>query len=175
MNKVVTIFGSSQPVAGDEEYETAYELGRLLSENNLDVCTGGYGGIMDAVSKGASEKGRRAIGVTVDIFGAIPNRYLTEEIMCHTLLERIDKLVSLGDAYVVLRGGTGTLVELSIVWELLNKKLIDKKPFAAHGEMWIDLINVIEKRIKFEKRETNLIKHFNEITDCASYIIGELR
>jgi uncharacterized protein (TIGR00725 family) len=159
-NTTVTVFGSSKPIASEPEYEAAYLLGKLLAAGNLNVCSGGYQGIMDAVSKGAAEGGTEAIGVTVDIFNAVPSKHLTKEIKCKTLFERIDKLIALGDAYIVLDGGTGTLVELSIVWEYFNKDLNPRKPFACVGKMWNDIITVMEKRIFDEGRATGLIKNF---------------
>ncbi|MBN1301488.1 MAG: LOG family protein [Melioribacteraceae bacterium] len=174
MKKIVTVFGSSQPVPGDEEYETAYGLGLLLGEAGLSVCTGGYQGIMDAVSKGAAEKGQEAIGITVDLFNAVPSRYLTKNIECHSLFERIQKLIESGDAYIILRGGTGTLVELSIAWEMVNKRLIKKKPVACHGSMWEPLINLMDKRMKMENRETGLVAYFESIDRCVEYIISSI-
>ena len=174
MNKTVTVFGSSKPLPGEAEYEAAYQLGKILGKNKINVCSGGYQGIMDAVSKGAAESGVISIGVTVDIFNAVPSRYLSEEIECHTLFERINKLISIGDAYIVLDGGTGTLVELSIVWEYFNKNLNPLKPFACVGKMWNDITSVMEKRIESEGRQTGLLKNFNDVELCADYIIGAL-
>ena len=175
MSKIVTVFGSSAPKPGDEEYETAYTLGKLLGKNGLDVCTGGYQGIMDAVSKGAVENGTKAVGVTVDIFNAKVSKYLNQEIKCPTLFERIQKLVELGDAYIILRGGTGTLVELSIVWEMFNKNLMQEKPIACHGQMWGSLISTFDERMKFEGRKYGFIYIGETIADCANYIIEKLK
>jgi len=174
MNKTVTVFGSSQPRSGEEEYEIAYQLGQLLGESGYSVCTGGYQGIMDAVSKGASEFDVNVIGVTVDLFSAVPSKYLTKQVHCNSLFERIEKLIELGDAYIILRGGTGTLVELSIVWELMNKNLISHKPIACHGEMWQRIIRPMEERIEYEKRETGLVQCFNTIEECFNYIRSKL-
>lgn len=179
MNKLsfrtVTVFGSSMPRTGEEEYEAAYKLGKILGKNNFNVCTGGYQGIMDAVSKGAVEMGRDAIGVTVQVFQSTPSQYITKEIKCRTLIERIEQLIALGDAYIILRGGTGTLVELSIVWEYLNKGLMKNKPAAAHGEMWFRIIDEMEKRIAFEKRKTGVIKVFSDVEKCADHIVKNLK
>jgi uncharacterized protein (TIGR00725 family) len=73
--KFVTVFGSSIPRPGDEEYENAYRLGKLLAEKNLNVCSGGFHGIMDAVSKGAFENGAETVGVTLDIYNALPSKF----------------------------------------------------------------------------------------------------
>lgn len=174
MNKTVTIFGSSIPKPGDEEYETAYKLGKMLGGKNLNVCTGGYRGIMDASSKGATEAGVEAFGITVDMFKARPSSYLTKEIKCASLFERIDKLIAHGDAFVILTGGTGTMLELAVVWEYLNKGLLDNKPVAVHGKMWKEIVDVMEKRITVEKRRSGLIKCCDSIDELANYIISSL-
>jgi len=156
MKKTITIFGSSIPKQGETEYETAYKLGALLAVKGFNVCTGGYQGIMDAVSKGAVEKGAEAIGITVNLWGAVPTKYLTKEVKCLTLFERITKLVETGDGYVILQGGTGTLLELSVLWELMNKNLSDTKPATCHSAMWKSIVEIMEKQIYREGRKTGL-------------------
>jgi hypothetical protein len=126
---------------------------------------------MDAVSKGAVENGKEAIGVTLDIYKVQPSKHLTEEIRCHTLFDRLAKLLEIGDAYIVLQGGTGTLLELSLVWEYMNKLMIQEKPFACHGTMWKQIVKLMESQIQKEKRKNGLIKCFDDIDDCADYII----
>ncbi len=173
--KFVTVFGSSIPRPGDEEYEIAYILGKKLAENGLNVCTGGFQGIMDAVSKGASENGGHALGITLTLYNSTPSKYLTSEIKCNSLFERLQNLINHGDAYIVLNGGTGTLVELAVVWELMNKKLLNEKPFACYGKIWKDIVTIMEEQIKRENRKVGLIKYFDNIDDCANYIIEELK
>lgn len=173
--KFVTVFGSSIPRPGDEEYEIAYLLGKKLAEHNLNVCTGGFQGIMDAVSKGATENGAEAVGITLKVYNAVPSKYLTKEIKCNTLFERLKELIEHGDAYIVLNGGTGTLVELALVWELMNKNMLSEKPFACHGKMWKEIISLMEEQIKREKRSLGLIKCFDDIDECANYIINALK
>lgn len=172
--KCVTVFGSSIPKHGDSEYEIAFKLGSLFGLAGLNVCTGGYQGIMDAVSKGCKENGGEAIGVTLDIYNAIPSKYLSEELKCNTLFERLKNLVEYGDAYVVLQGGTGTLVELAIVWEYMNKNMLEEKPFACYSVLWNEIVPVMEKQIAKEKRKTGLVKCFNNIEECGEFIIKSL-
>ena len=173
--KTITVFGSSIPGPGDEEYEIAYKLGAILARNNISVCSGGFQGIMDAVSKGAVENGSDAIGVTLDIYNARPSKYLTKEIRCNSLFERLKNLIEIGDAYIVLQGGTGTLLECSLVWEFMNKNMIEIKPFACYGKMWKEIVGLMEKQILKEKRKTGLIKCFEDIEECARYLIKLLK
>ncbi|MEW6003993.1 MAG: LOG family protein [Stygiobacter sp.] len=173
--KFVTVFGSSIPKENDEEYKIAFKLGEICAKAGLNVCTGGYQGIMDAVSKGCTQNGGEAIGVTLDIYNSIPSKYLTKEIKCKTLFERLTNLIQIGDAYVVLQGGTGTLVELAIVWEFINKNMIEEKPIAVHGEMWRDITDLMEKQIVREKRKTGLVKKFLDINELANFIADSLK
>lgn len=174
MRKVVTIFGSSIPVFGEEQYSDAYRLGSLLARSGFDLCTGGKSGIMEAVSKGAVENGANAIGITLKGFFSSHNTFLTEHKAHDTLFERIQALIEKGDAYVALQGGTGTLLEMAAVWEFMNKGLLKEKPFACHGKIWKPVIDTMEEQIKREKRKTGLIKYCSNIDECAGYIISRL-
>ncbi len=170
MNKTITIFGSSIPKQGDDEYSIAYELGRLLAQNNFSVCTGGYSGIMEAVSKGSGEAGGEAVGVTIKDWKSVPNKFLTNNIVCENLFERIQTLTKLADGFVILNGGTGTLLELAAVWELMNKSILRVKPVVCHSTMWKQIVEIMEVQIKSEKRKTGLVKCFENIDDIISYL-----
>jgi uncharacterized protein (TIGR00730 family) len=138
--KAITIFGSSRVAPDSDEYRAAQQLGKALAEHGLAVVTGGYNGIMEAVSRGAKEAGGRVVGVTVQViaqnFQRLPNEYLDQEVQTEALLQRIDKLVELGDAYIVLPGGSGTLVELGAVWNLAFLGALQNKPIVVVGEGW---------------------------------------
>ena len=49
MKKTITVFGSSLPIEEDEQFIFAESLGKELAKNNFNVCSGGFGGIMNAV------------------------------------------------------------------------------------------------------------------------------
>ncbi len=174
MKKTITVFGSSKPREGDEEYNTAYRLGSLLAKSGFDVCTGGFMGTMEAVSKGANEYGAEVIGVTVDIWSSNPNRYITKEVKCENLLDRVEKLIELGDAIIVLQGGTGTLLEFAAAWELANKGLMDHKPILCHSSMWQGIISIMNIQMKKEGRDTELVKAFESVEEIVNHISSEL-
>ena len=174
MKKTITVFGSSKPVEADEQYKLAYELGSLLAINGFNVCTGGFFGIMEAVSKGAVENGAEAIGVTVNNWGPDANKYLTKEIKCNSLFERINKLIETGDAYIILQGGTGTLLELAAVWELSNKGLMEHKPIACHSSMWQGILSIMNIQIEYEGKNTRLVESFKTIEAIIDYLTNQL-
>lgn len=143
METIVTVFGSSRPAPGSPAYETAQALGAALAKAGFAVATGGYGGTMEAVSRGAREAGGKVIGVTAEAFRAPANAWVEEEIRVKTWQDRLLKLVELGAGYVVLPGGTGTLVELAVVWEWVNKSFLPTRPLVILGDFWLPVVNAI--------------------------------
>jgi uncharacterized protein (TIGR00730 family) len=145
IEKVVTIFGTGRTKPGNLAYTLAGEIGRLLAEAGFTIANGGYGGTMLAAAKSAAQAGGTVIGVTCSAFKISKcNEYVTREVLTKSLDERLDKLISLGQAYIVLPGGTGTLLELAKVWELKNKGFLNKgKPIILIGDFWKPLVDLV--------------------------------
>lgn len=144
-SKIITVFGSSRPEDGHAEYVEALELGRALAASGFAVCTGGYGGVMEAVSRGARESGGRVLAVTSSFFLSRANRWVGEETQVATWQDRLFELVRVGDGYVACKGGTGTLVELAVVWEMLNKNAMERKPFVVLGGFWEPILESVRE------------------------------
>ncbi len=174
--KIVTIFGSSRPVEGSKEYEEAELLGKKLSHAGISVCTGGYGGIMEAVSKGASQSDVKIIGVTFAAFSPTPNQYVNIQVHTGSLFERLEKLVEIGDAYIVLKGATGTLVEFAAVWESMAKDIIDRKPIVLVTDFWKPVVDLMNKALSAEGHEARMgyVKTIGDASQAAEAIIASL-
>lgn len=170
MNKTITIFGSAIPATDDAQYKFAYELGASLAQNGFNICNGGYGGIMEAVSKGAYDSAGFVYGVTIDLWEKDPNPYITVEVREQKLFERITKLLELGDAYIILQGGTGTLLEFAAVWEYANKNLQQLKPIICHSNMWKEIVDVMNKQMVLENRRTDLVKCADNVNEILEYL-----
>jgi uncharacterized protein (TIGR00725 family) len=134
--QIITVFGSSRPSDSDADYAEARELGRCLAKNGFAVCSGGYGGVMEAASRGAKETGGKTYGVTAEFFGRKANQWIDMEVKKKSWEERLFELIRRADGFVACKGGTGTLVELAVVWEMLNKSVMTGKPFAVLGDFW---------------------------------------
>jgi uncharacterized protein (TIGR00725 family) len=143
--QIITVFGSSRPKPDDQEYIEARELGRLLAERGFAVCSGGYGGVMEAVSRGAKDAGGKTYGVTAEFFAREANKWVDVEVRVKTWEERLFELIRLADGFVACKGGTGTLVELAVVWEMLNKSVMPGKPFIVLGEFWKPILERVRE------------------------------
>ena len=143
----VAVFGASAAQQGDGQYEEAVRCGALLADAGYAVATGGYAGLMEAVSEGAAGNGGHVIGVTApSVFrgrdGA--NVHVTEELRAASLTERIHELIDLSDASITLHGSLGTATELMVAWNLaFVATLSDEQPHPviAVGPRWRRLIS----------------------------------
>jgi uncharacterized protein (TIGR00730 family) len=177
--KVITVFGSSRPTEGHGDYCEAVELGRALAEAGFAVCTGGYASVMEGVSRGAREAGGRVWAVTSSFFSARVNRWVEEETKVATWQERLFELVRRGDGYVACKGGTGTLVELAVVWEMLNKKAMDHRPFVVLGDFWqpiLERVREVERghASKWAESSDPLVHQVRTPADAARFLAARL-
>ena len=159
--KIVTVFGSSRAMPESNTYKQAFELGKLLAEAGFTVCNGGYGGIMKASSRGAKQCRGKTIGITTRVFEQKPaNILIDEEIYTGNYIERLDKLTQIADAFIVLKGGVGTLSELSLVW-CLNVIGEMRKPIILVGDSWQKVIKNMLKHLVIAYQEMQVLSIVN--------------
>lgn len=148
-DRVVAVFGSSQTKPGSPEWIEAEKTGARFAGAGLAIITGGYGGTMEAASKGASGSGGTVIGVTVPtVFtgrsGA--NRYVTREIRAATLVERIGVLTDTAHGVIALPGSIGTAAELVVSWNINHVTRRNggvRVPTVVVGDAWQKLVQLL--------------------------------
>ena len=169
--RVVTVFGSSRVQRGEPEYEQARRLGKLFAERGWTVCNGGHDGTMEAAARGAKEAGGSTIGVSLALYRpANKNVWLDQEIVAESLFARLEKLVTLGTAYVVLRGGIGTLLELCLVWNLVQSPEFSGKPIVVVGESWSHLIGTFKEHFPMHPWEMDSIAVVESVDDAVEQL-----
>lgn len=160
---VVAVYGSSTAVPGDGWFEAGVRCGRLLAQAGYDVATGGYAGLMEAVSRGAAEAGARVIGVTApEAFPDRPgaNPWVGEEIAAPTIPERIRRITELSSGCIVLDGSIGTLTELLVVW---NTAFVEARrgeatgPIVAVGDRWGRLVPLLAETLATDASTVTLV------------------
>lgn len=139
----VTVFGGSSCKEGSDVYDLAYRLGSRLGARGLRLCNGGYGGTMEAAARGARESGGATVGITLKGERRRANRWIRDVRPQPGHRDRMETLIAEGDGYVVLPGGTGTLAELGVLLESINKGLIRRKPVVFLGRFWWPLLDLL--------------------------------
>ncbi len=144
----VTVFGGSTPSPGERSYEEALDLGKALALAGHVVFTGGYGGTMEAVSRGATEAGGHTVGITcaeIDAFrsgGA--NQWVLEERTYQSLKSRMYALIDVCDGALALPGGIGTLAEISAMWSQIQVSAIPERPLILIGKSWKNIFSTLQ-------------------------------
>ena len=169
---VITVFGSGTAQPNSRLFQLAYETGFRLAKAGFNLANGGYEGCMLASANGAKEGGAGTIGVTTDDFpDSVKNQFIDREIRKRTWRERLHELVDVGDGYLVLDGGTGTLTELAVIWEMRNKNF-HHKPIAVLGRYMQAFVKASRKNPEVRIPED---MHFASKPEHATrYLAGRL-
>jgi len=170
--RIITIFGGSKCREGDPEYAQALRVGALLADSGFTICTGGYAGVMEAASRGAHERGGRVIGITMNQFKAEPNRYLTEKVPSEHFYERLQRLITQSVGYVALRGGMGTVTEISLVWNKLQTHVLDPRPLVLLGDCWPPIVKAWQENLVVNDTDVQILD-FAGTPEAAVAIIRE--
>ncbi len=170
--RIVTIFGGAKCGELDSEYEQARRVGQLLADSGFTICTGGYLGVMEAASRGAHERGGRVLGIVMNQFKAEPNRYLTDKVATPHFYERLQRLITRSVGFVAVRGGMGTVTELSLVWNKIQTRVIDPRPLVLLGSCWPPIVRVLQEHLAVSDQDVAALD-FAQTAEEAVAIINE--
>ena len=141
----VTIFGSARAKPGTFVYDEVKRVAAALAEMGCDIITGGGPGLMQAANEGAAaadaHQSNRSVGIRVDLpFEQEVNPFVTEAFEHKTFFTRLHHFVLTSDAFVVAPGGIGTVLELTMIWQLLQVRHVHDTPLILVGKMWAGLV-----------------------------------
>lgn len=144
-NYRVTIFGSARLQPGTPAYDAVKQLSAGLAELGCDIISGGGPGLMQAANEGAQSVDPaaldRSIGIRIDLpFEQEINPYVGKGYGHGTFFSRLHHFMIASDAFIVVPGGIGSLLELSLAWQLLQVHRLHNTPLILVGKMWESLV-----------------------------------
>jgi uncharacterized protein (TIGR00730 family) len=142
----VTIFGSARAKPGTFVYDEVRRVAAALAEMGCDIITGGGPGLMQAANEGAAvadaPESHRSVGIRVELpFEQEANPFVTEAFEHKTFFTRLHHFVLTSDAFIVVPGGIGTVLELMMIWQLLQVRHVRETPLILVGKMWPGLVD----------------------------------
>jgi uncharacterized protein (TIGR00725 family) len=178
--KRVAFFGDAEAKSGDQHYKEAYEVAKLLAENGFTVVNGGGPGVMLASTLGAKAgKGRVEIvildpkkqpdnyeGIDKENFNLADKKYVTGNYP-----NRLNKLVDVADAFVIFKGGTGTLSEVGLTWEMAKFEYGNHEPLIFMGDNWHDIITTISNELDLDNKEKKVYELVNTPEEVLEILI----
>jgi uncharacterized protein (TIGR00730 family) len=142
----VTIFGSARARPGTFVYDEVKRVAAVLAEMGCDIITGGGPGLMQAANEGAAAakapERNRSVGIRVDLpFEQEVNPFVGQAFEHRTFFTRLHHFVLTSDAFVVVPGGIGTVLETMMIWQLLQVRHVHDTPLLLVGKMWAELVD----------------------------------
>jgi uncharacterized protein (TIGR00730 family) len=153
----IAVLGSARLTENDDWWAHAHQLGMLLAGEGFVIVTGGYGGLMAAVSRGAHEMGGRVVGLPMQHWTAIePNPWNVDLRWSGNYGSRINHMLRC-DAVIALPGGVGTLSEMAMVWAAsqTEKRAL---PLVLLGACWPPVIESVREHLVVSAIDLNLLR-----------------
>lgn len=161
--KRVSFFGDADAKKTDQHYIDAFNTAKLLAENGYIIVNGGGPGVMLASTLGAKAGGGKVEIVIINEKIKMGENYegtsdknennVDQTYITETIQDRTEKIVELADAHVVFKGGTGTMAELSLVWEKAKFEYGKHEPLIFFGDCWKKTIEVLVENLDFDRIE----------------------
>jgi uncharacterized protein (TIGR00730 family) len=142
----VTIFGSARTDPQHWVYQEVKQVAADLALLGCDIVTGGGPGLMQAANEGAASvrAGDRIqnVGIRVQLpFEQEVNPFVEQSFEHESFFSRLHHFVLISDAFVVMPGGIGTVLESMMIWQLLQVRHLYDVPLVFVGSMWRELVD----------------------------------
>jgi uncharacterized protein (TIGR00730 family) len=139
----VAIFGSARAQPGTPVYAEVKRVAEAFAAMGCDIVTGGGPGLMQAANEGAKAAGAPgSLGIRVELpFEQDVNPFVEQAFEHETFFTRLQHFVIASDAFVVVPGGIGTVLETLLVWQLLQVRHAENVPLILVGKMWKGLVD----------------------------------
>lgn len=158
----VAIFGSADIDEQHPIYHQAFRVSAELARKGKIIVDGGGPGVMAAATRGAQSVGGKTITVTFKPVGmpgfegkSVDNQP-DLEIKTGNYIERLYGLIEESDAYVIFRGGTGTLSEWATVWLLAHLQYGNHKPIILYGDFWHSFMMTVKDNFMIDEIEAGI-------------------
>lgn len=152
LGPLIPIFGSARIKEDHPYYKSAYDLARLLVQNNYGVLSGGGPGIMEAASKGAYEAGGTSVGLNIKLpMEQHPNPYQNVVLDFRYFFIRKVCFLKYAVGLVAYPGGFGTLDEFSEAVTLIQTRKVNPIPMVLVGRsFWQPMIDFFRNTMLLE-------------------------
>jgi hypothetical protein len=177
----VAIFGSARAKPGTFVYDEVKRIAAAFASMGCDIVTGGGPGLMQAANEGATLGGAPgSVGIRVELpFEQDVNPFVEQAFEHETFFTRLQHFVIASDAFVVVPGGIGTVLETLMIWQLLQVRHVDDVPLILVGKMWRGLVDwardsMLDPRLALANAEDLKIPRCLDTADEAIAVVRDL-
>lgn len=160
----VAIFGSADVEGAEPEGKASFAIARMLAERRVVVVNGGGPGVMSEATRGAQAGGGKAVTVSfapsdAPFFeGHTSQNHGDEDFPATNYFDRLRLLYEQSDAFVILRGGTGTISEWGVIWLMAHIHYGKHKPFVLYGDFWHEVVATMHRNFLLDETEMKVFR-----------------
>ncbi|MDX1682362.1 MAG: TIGR00730 family Rossman fold protein [Phycisphaeraceae bacterium] len=173
----ISVFGSARTPSDDTYYKQAVECGKLLTEAEFSVITGGGPGIMEAANRGAKEADGVSVGLNISLpHEQEPNAYQTHELMFRYFFVRKVMFVKYAKGFIIFPGGYGTMDEFFEAMTLIQTLKVDPFPVVCIGhEFWDGLVDWMrdvmrDRHENIGKKDLDLFRVTDDVAEAVQIV-----
>lgn len=146
----VAVFGSARIQKGDKVYKEVYNLAKRIGSKGYDIITGGGPGLMEAANEGHMKGDKAEVAESMGLLIKLPwenkaNDGVEEEETFNKFAPRLETFLDLLSVAVITKGGLGTVLELSYMWQYAQVKKVRPFPIILVGPAWRKLMTWFKK------------------------------
>jgi len=162
--KKVAIFGSADVDEKHPLFQEVFNIARFLAYQGKVVVNGGGPGTMLAATQGAESVAGETVAVTFkpddmpEFEGIDGQNKVDKTIIATNYIERMFGLMDQADAFICVRGGTGTLSEWATTWLLAHLYYGNHKPLILYGDFWHEVMRVMGEYFFIGEKEHEVYK-----------------
>ncbi|SHI73856.1 hypothetical protein SAMN02745165_00722 [Malonomonas rubra DSM 5091] len=141
---IIGVIGGASP--SEKGLVLAYDVGRLIAQNNAVLVCGGLGGVMASASQGCAEAGGEVLGILPGSSAESANPYVTLPIATNMGHARNVIIAHTADVLIAIEGGYGTVSEIAIslklgktVVQLNRDRIFSEAVMAVNSEQAVEL------------------------------------
>lgn len=173
----ITVYLGSSHGNSKKYADAVTQLGKYIGGSGDTLIYGGSkSGLMGLLAQSVLEAGGKVIGVEPKFFvdAGLVYDSINELIVTQNMSERKNKMMELGDAFIALPGGTGTLEEIS---EVMSASALGgfHKPYVIYNldgfyNSFLSLLDDMTKEGFISAKNRAIIKFADNITDINAII-----
>lgn len=176
----VAVWGSSRTPEDSGLYRSIERMAAELANDGWEIVTGGGPGNMEAANKGAlsvcpeGEVCSTAEAITLSFEEAV-NEYVQHYEKHEEFFSRL-KMFSECDAFIITPGGIGTLLEMALIYQLVQVNHVEDKVIICVGRMWRTLRDWMEAEMLesgfLNHKEMKMVHYVDRFSEATALLKG---
>jgi predicted Rossmann-fold nucleotide-binding protein len=98
---------------------------------------------------------------------------LTDKVATNHFYDRLQNLITRSVGFVAFKGGMGTVTEVSLVWNKLQTRVLERRPIVLIGDCWKGVVAAWQENLVVSSDDVSLLSFADDAEDACRIIVAE--